>query len=162
MTPAVFLMGIGPLARWKQEQPLDLLLRLKWAFGVAIVTAILLPLTLGHWTPLLALGICWRSGCSRQASNLSQRLAQLRGVRRPVPDTRAHAPPAWLLGHVARAFSAVGVFIHRCHARARLRSGKRRPHERLGTSSRRGVISSIDGLSQIKDPTMRPRAASSV
>ena len=37
MAPAVFLMGIGPLARWKQAQLPDLAVRLKWAFAVAVV-----------------------------------------------------------------------------------------------------------------------------
>src|SRR5438874_1570362 len=34
MTPALFLMGIGPLARWKDADVAELMRRLKWAFGV--------------------------------------------------------------------------------------------------------------------------------
>ncbi|MBH0187460.1 MAG: c-type cytochrome biogenesis protein CcmF, partial [Nitrospira sp.] len=57
MTPALFLMGIGPLAQWKQAALPDLTKRLRWAFGVSIVTAVALPFVLGTWTPLLSLGL---------------------------------------------------------------------------------------------------------
>jgi cytochrome c-type biogenesis protein CcmF len=57
LAPAVFLMGIGPLAKWKQAKLPELADRLKWAFGVALVTALLLPFTLGKWTPMIAFGL---------------------------------------------------------------------------------------------------------
>ena len=57
MTPAIFLMGIGPLAQWKKASLPELAMRLRWAFGVSIVTALTLPLVLGHWTPLISLGL---------------------------------------------------------------------------------------------------------
>jgi len=57
MAPAIFLMGIGPIARWKEQTLPELAQRLKWAFGVALVSALLLPLTLGKWTPLISLGL---------------------------------------------------------------------------------------------------------
>ena len=37
MAPAIFLMGIGPMARWKSAELPDLALRLRWALGVAVV-----------------------------------------------------------------------------------------------------------------------------
>ena len=57
MTPAIFLMGIGPIAQWKQATFPDLAMKLRWAFGVSIVTALVLPFVLGHWTPLISLGL---------------------------------------------------------------------------------------------------------
>jgi len=57
MTPALFLMGIGPLARWKQANLPEIGVRLKWAFGVSIVTALVLPLALGRWSALAAFGL---------------------------------------------------------------------------------------------------------
>jgi len=57
MTPAIFLMGIGPLAQWKKASLPELATRLRWAFAVSIVTALALPFTLGHWTPLVSLGL---------------------------------------------------------------------------------------------------------
>ena len=57
ITPALFLMGVGPLAQWKKAEIPDLAKRLRWAFGVSLVTALILPIVLGQWTPLLSLGI---------------------------------------------------------------------------------------------------------
>jgi cytochrome c-type biogenesis protein CcmF len=41
MAPVVFLVGVGPMARWKQAELPDLAKRLRWAAGVAVVCAIL-------------------------------------------------------------------------------------------------------------------------
>ena len=57
MAPALFLMGIGPLARWKKASLPEIGIRLKWAFGVSIVSALLLPLALGKWSALAAFGL---------------------------------------------------------------------------------------------------------
>mgnify|MGYP001613054776 CR=1 FL=1 len=57
MTPAVFLMGIGPLAQWKKASLPDLAMRLRWAFAVSVATALALPFVLGKWTPLISLGL---------------------------------------------------------------------------------------------------------
>jgi len=57
ITPALFLMGIGPLAQWKQASLPDLAMRVRWAFAVSVTTALLLPFVLGKWTPLLSLGL---------------------------------------------------------------------------------------------------------
>ncbi len=37
MAPAIFLMGIGPMMRWKSAELPDLARRLRWALGVAVV-----------------------------------------------------------------------------------------------------------------------------
>ena len=57
MTPAIFLMGIGPLARWKAARLPDLAARLRWAALISVVTALALPLVLGSWRPLVSLGL---------------------------------------------------------------------------------------------------------
>jgi len=57
MTPAIFLMGIGPLAQWKKTSLPELATRLRWAFAVSAATALALPFVLGHWTPLVSLGL---------------------------------------------------------------------------------------------------------
>ncbi len=57
MTPAIFLMGIGPIAQWKKASLPNLAMQLRWAFAASVVTALLLPLVLGKWTPLLSLGL---------------------------------------------------------------------------------------------------------
>jgi len=57
MTPLVFLMGIGPITRWKQAALPELWQRLKWALGVSVVTALLLPFAAGRWSPLVSFGL---------------------------------------------------------------------------------------------------------
>jgi cytochrome c-type biogenesis protein CcmF len=57
MVPAMFLMGVGPIARWKKASLPELAVRLRWAFLASIATALILPFVLGQWKPLVALGL---------------------------------------------------------------------------------------------------------
>ena len=57
MAPAMFLMGIGPIARWKKASLPDLAKRVRWAFVVSIVTALALPFVFGQWKALVSLGL---------------------------------------------------------------------------------------------------------
>ncbi|MDH5228592.1 MAG: heme lyase CcmF/NrfE family subunit [Gammaproteobacteria bacterium] len=57
MAPLVFFMGVGPIARWKKAEIPDLVTRLKWSAGVAVVTGVLGPFIMGEWTAMRALGI---------------------------------------------------------------------------------------------------------
>jgi len=56
MAPALFLMGIGPLARWKEASLPDMVSRLKWALAISVATGILLPLTLKGFNPWATFG----------------------------------------------------------------------------------------------------------
>ncbi|MEI7457189.1 MAG: heme lyase CcmF/NrfE family subunit [Nitrosomonadales bacterium] len=65
MMPMVFMMGLGPLARWKKMAVPDLAQRVKWAFASSLVLALLLPLLMGRflslesnkWSPMIVLGL---------------------------------------------------------------------------------------------------------
>ncbi|MBI5137438.1 MAG: heme lyase CcmF/NrfE family subunit [Nitrospirae bacterium] len=57
MMPAVFLMAVGPFARWKKASVPDIAQRLKWALAVGVVLALVLPFVMGSWRPLVALGV---------------------------------------------------------------------------------------------------------
>jgi len=57
MFPMVLMMGLGPMARWKKMAVPELAKRVRWGFASSVVIALLLPLVLGHWTPLIALGL---------------------------------------------------------------------------------------------------------
>ena len=57
MTPAIFLIGLGPLARWKQASLPELAVRLRWAFGVSVVTALVVPFFMGEWKPFVSFGL---------------------------------------------------------------------------------------------------------
>ena len=57
MAPALFLMAVGPIARWRNATLPDLVARLKWAIGIAIAVGIAVPFLMGKWTPLVASGL---------------------------------------------------------------------------------------------------------
>jgi cytochrome c-type biogenesis protein CcmF len=57
MAPALFLMGVGPITRWREAKLPELAQRLKWAFAVSVVAAALVPLVLGSWTPMKSFGM---------------------------------------------------------------------------------------------------------
>ena len=57
MAPLVFLMGVGPMARWKETQLPDLATRLRWAAGVAVVAALLAGWLAGHVGAMSSLGL---------------------------------------------------------------------------------------------------------
>ena len=57
IVPMVLMMGLGPLARWKKFALPELARRVRWAFASAVVIALLLPLTMGEWSAMTALGL---------------------------------------------------------------------------------------------------------
>ena len=57
MAPALFLMGIGPLARWKKASLPDLATRLRWALAASVAAGLVLPFAMGRWSALVAFGL---------------------------------------------------------------------------------------------------------
>ena len=57
MAPAMFLMGVGPIARWKRAKLPALAVRLRWAFALSFITAVLLPFVIGGWKWRVSLGL---------------------------------------------------------------------------------------------------------
>ncbi len=57
MAPAVFLMGVGPLTRWRQAQLPDIALRLRWAAGICIAAALLTGWLAGEVRLVSSLGL---------------------------------------------------------------------------------------------------------
>ena len=57
MAPAMFLMGIGPIARWKKASLPDLVTRLRWAFVISVISAIAVPFIFGQWKTLVSVGL---------------------------------------------------------------------------------------------------------
>ena len=115
MAPLVFLMGVGPMAAWRQARVPDLWTRLQWALYVALATAALLPFAFGQWKPLVALGLllaAWVVGATVTA--LLQRLRS--APQRGLADKLRANPPAWygmLVAHVGIAVFIVGVTLVR-------------------------------------------------
>lgn len=56
MTPLVFLMGVGPLARWRQAELPDLARRLRWAAASTVIAALATGWLAGHLSALATLG----------------------------------------------------------------------------------------------------------
>ena len=57
MAPAAFLIGVGPIARWKQAKLPALAVRLRWAFVLSFVMALVLPFVIGGWKWRVSLGL---------------------------------------------------------------------------------------------------------
>jgi cytochrome c-type biogenesis protein CcmF len=108
MAPALFLMGVGPLARWREASVPSLAQRLKWAFGISVVSALVLPALVGEWTIMRSFGLLlafwiFTSTATSLITKLRAQpgagwLARLRGVPR--------AQLGMLLAH-----TGVGVFV---------------------------------------------------
>jgi len=113
MTPALFLMGIAPLARWKHAALPELLKRVRWAFGISLVTALLLPFTLGTWRPLVAFGLLLALWIATTALvNLYARLSV--GATRTLWSRLRTQPAGYygmLLAHCGVAVFIVGVTL---------------------------------------------------
>jgi len=108
MTPALFLMGVGPMARWREASVPELAKRLKWALGVAVVTALLVPLALGQWTPMKSFGLLlafWIFASTGQSLITRLRAQPGKGLL-----GRLRAVPRAQLGMLL-AHAGVGVFV---------------------------------------------------
>ncbi len=57
MAPAMFLIGVGPIARWKQAKLPELATRLRWAFVIALIAGVAVPFLIGGWQWRASLGI---------------------------------------------------------------------------------------------------------
>jgi cytochrome c-type biogenesis protein CcmF len=111
MAPAIFMMGVGPLAKWKQAELPDLAHRLKWALAVALVTAMLLPFTMGKWTPMIAFGLLlalWVAASG--VVNLRQRVSRLRTANGLGTGAQLRGLPRGYYGMLL-AHAGVAVFI---------------------------------------------------
>ena len=112
MTPALFLMGIGPMARWKEASLPDLALRVKWAFAVSVATALLLPLTMGKWSPMISFGLLLAFWILTTAVvNLRLRLAAVSGDLWSRLSSQPRSYYGMLLAHCGVAVFIIGVTL---------------------------------------------------
>jgi cytochrome c-type biogenesis protein CcmF len=100
MAPALFLMGIGPLARWKRSSLPELAVLLRWALGVSLVLGFLSPLLFGDWSALAGVGI---------ALALWVVITAFLTLRKDWRQTRAHY--GMVLAHIGVAVFVVGVTL---------------------------------------------------
>ena len=111
VAPALFLMGVGPLARWREARLGDLAYRLRWAAGVSVASAVLAPLALSSWSPLTGLGLLLAVWIA--ATAILNLVTRLREHQAPSWAARVRAQPGsyWgmLLAHFGVAVFIVGV-----------------------------------------------------
>jgi cytochrome c-type biogenesis protein CcmF len=113
IAPALFLMGVGPLARWRQAKVGDLARRLSWAAGVSVASALLAPVVLGHWTWMIGFGLLLAVWVASSA--LLNLVTRLREHPAPAWRTRLAAQPGsyygMLLAHLGVAVFIAGVTV---------------------------------------------------
>jgi cytochrome c-type biogenesis protein CcmF len=114
MAPAAFLIGVGPIARWKQAKIPELAVRLRLAFVLSLVTAVALPFVIGGWKWRASLGLllfCWIVATSLQ--NIWTRLRSQSGQSGLLSRIKA-APRSYYgmqLAHIGVAVFIAGVTV---------------------------------------------------
>jgi cytochrome c-type biogenesis protein CcmF len=87
------------LTRWRQAEAMDLALKLRWAFGVSLASAVIAPLLLGHWTPMIGFGLLLAAWIASTAVlNLISRIA-------------SHPATGWAQRFSAQASSYYGMLL---------------------------------------------------
>jgi cytochrome c-type biogenesis protein CcmF len=100
MAPALFLMGVGPLARWKRASLPELAVRLRWALGVSLALGFLLPFLFGDWSAMVGFGLALASWIV---------LTVVLSFKNTLRHTRAHYGMA--AAHLGVAVFVVGVTL---------------------------------------------------
>ncbi len=114
MTPAMFLLGVGPIANWKKASVPELAVRLRWALAGSTVASFAMTVGAGQWKPLVGLGLLlalWivlTTGISlwdtlRMAGGWT-------GIRSTAPS-RPRSYYGMHLAHVGVAVSIVGITV---------------------------------------------------
>ena len=114
MAPAAFLIGVGPIARWKHAKIPELAVRLRLAFVLSLVTAVLLPFVIGGWKWRASLGMllsCWIVATSLQ--NIWSRVRSQSGESSLLNRLRTPARSYYgmHLAHVGVAVFIAGVTV---------------------------------------------------
>jgi cytochrome c-type biogenesis protein CcmF len=113
MAPALFLMGVGPIAAWRSASLSDLVRPLRWAFGVSAASALLSFALLRNWSPLIGLGLALAAWIA--ATTVLNLVIRLREHPAPGLGRRLRAQTGsyygMLLAHFGIAVFIVGVTI---------------------------------------------------
>ena len=113
MAVLVFFMGIGPLARWKNEELPSLARRLRWAAGVTVVSAALTAWIGGSLHPGSVVGLLMAYWIvASVATDLWERVRPAGGVRANVLHRLGQLPRAMygmMFAHLGVAVFVFGV-----------------------------------------------------
>jgi cytochrome c-type biogenesis protein CcmF len=100
MAPALFLMGVGPLARWKRASLPELAVLLRWALLVSLALGLILPFAFGDWSALVGFGLALAAWIIASA---------LLSLKKRPKGSRAY----WgmLVAHIGVAVFVIGVTL---------------------------------------------------
>ncbi|MEO8123754.1 MAG: cytochrome c-type biogenesis CcmF C-terminal domain-containing protein, partial [Burkholderiales bacterium] len=113
MAPLIVLMGIGPLARWKEAQVPDLAHRLRWAAVAAVIATVLTGWAAGRFSLPASIGLLLAFWIVASiATDLWERVRPAGGVRASVWQRLRVIPRAtvgMMVAHLGVAAFAFGV-----------------------------------------------------
>ncbi len=154
MAPALFLMGVGPITRWKKASVPELAVRLRWALGVSLATGLLLPFAMGSWSPLVGFGLALAAWIlATSAVSLLERVKHAGGGVAALRARLAGTPRSYygmLLAHVGVAVFVVGVTLvlgYESQKDVRMEPGD--TVELAGYTFRFGGVRQVDGPNYI-------------
>ena len=143
MAPALFLMGVGPLARWKRASIPELAVLLRWALGISLLTGIILPFAFGTWSPLVGFSLALAAWIV---------ITGVMTLRKSVKRTRSHY--GMVLAHVGVAVFVVGVTLVKGYESDK--DVKMRPGDAVELA---GYVFRLDGVSPVSGPNYRASQA---
>ena len=154
LTPLVFLMGVGPLARWKQAELPDLASRLKWAAGATVVTTLLAAWLKGGIGIVGAVGLAMAFWIvASLITDLVERLRPAGGIRTGVAH-RARLIPRAVVGMMLAHFG-IAVFIFGV---TMVRTGEVERDVRMAigdTTEINGMVFTFRGVREVAGPNYR-------
>jgi len=154
LTPLVFLMGVGPLARWKEAELPDLASRLKWAAGSAVVATVIVAFAKGGVGIVAATGLLMAFWIiSSVATDIVERLRPAGGVRASIVH-RARQIPRSIVGmmvaHLGIAIFILGVTL--------VRTGEVERDVQMAVGDRTtidGMVFTFKGARDVQGPNYR-------
>src|SRR3954471_213094 len=135
MAPALFLMGVGPLARWKRASLPELAVLLRWSLAISLATGVLVPLVMGGWSAMVGFGIALATWVA-----ITCILALKKNVK-----TRSHY--GMVVAHFGVAVFVVGVTLvkgYESEKDVRMRPGD---STELG-----GYVFTLEGIGSVQGP----------
>ena len=136
MAPALFLMGVGPLARWKHASIPELAVLLRWALAVSLAVGLLLPLAFGQWHALTGFAL---------ALALWIVAAALISLKKRPRGSRAYL--GMVVAHIGVAVFVVGVTLVKSYESDK--DLKMKPGD---TVSLAGYVFKLDEVANVKGP----------
>jgi cytochrome c-type biogenesis protein CcmF len=136
MAPALFLMGVGPLARWKRASLPELAVLGRWALAISLILGGLSPFLFGDWSALVGFGL---------ALALWIVFSAVLTLKKSLQQSRSHY--GMVTAHIGVAVFVVGVTLVKGYESAedvRLRPGE--------SATLAGYVWRLEGVSSVKGP----------